>query len=160
MLRLVQRSQHLIFALLWWWWGLDTEDILEFYGLNSKTGQWQATIILWLTPACQIMSDFREFFQYLKFRVYCQHSSVWQRKSEPGVSPAGAPSTVGTSEENPWVEGESRAGCSWGGAGASNTDTKWASVQTVTEQNSLAPQHWSQSFLAFWVHSFSSVCSE
>lgn len=61
--------------------------------------------------------------------------------------------------ESSWIEGQSSAEFSW--AGTSTAETQNGPLgQTVTEQNSLAREHWSQSFLAFWVHSFCSMCSE
>lgn len=76
----MQRSQHLIFALLWWWWQLDTEDILEFYDLKAKRRQWQTTIIPWLTPCMTNHVKFQNILAICEFRVYCQPSSVLAEK--------------------------------------------------------------------------------
>lgn len=164
MLRLVQRSQHLIFALLWWWWGLDTEDILEFYDLKAKRRQWQTTIIPWLTPSMTNHVKFQNILAICEFTVYCQPSSVLAEKIRArSDSCRSIPQSGDPGERIPgWREDPGLAapeeGLEQPGHRAQTQNGPLG--QTVTEQNSSAPEHWSQSFLAFWVHSFSSMCSE
>lgn len=144
MLMLVQRSQHLIFALLWWWWGLDSEDILEFYGLNAETRQWQATIIPWLTPCMTNSVKFQNILVIceVKSLLPAQLCSSKENQSQEWLLQEHPPKWW-PSEENPGSEGGSKG---WSRRCIKHR-LKLGLSSTVTEQNSSAPEHWSRSFL-------------